>query len=70
MLFRSGVSKEIIARLHQEIVKAVNSPDVKTRLEHEGAEIVGNTPEQASALIHGELAKWADVIKRTGITAN
>ena len=66
----AGVPKDIIARLHQEIVKAVNSPDVKTRLEHEGAEIVGNTPEQAAALIRGELAKWADVIKRTGITAN
>ena len=66
----AATPKDIIARLHQEIVKALNSPDVKTRLEHEGAEIVGNTPEQAAALIRGELAKWADVIKKTGITAN
>jgi tripartite-type tricarboxylate transporter receptor subunit TctC len=66
----AATPKDIIARLHQEIVKALSSPDVRTRLEHEGAEIIGNTPDQAAAIVRTELDKWADVIKRTGITAN
>jgi tripartite-type tricarboxylate transporter receptor subunit TctC len=43
---------------------------VKARLEAEGAEIIGNTPEQAAAVIRADLEKWADVIRRTGIRAN
>ena len=39
--------KDIIARLNRELVKALQSPDVLARLKNEGAEVVGNTPEQA-----------------------
>src|SRR4029453_9708082 len=63
----SATPKDIVARLHQEIIKALHSPDLKTRLEQEGAEIVGNTPEQALAIVRPELDKWADVIRKTGI---
>jgi len=66
----SATPKDIVARLHQEAVKAVHSPDVKARLEAEGAEIVGNTPEQAAAIIRTELDKWAEVIRKSGISAN
>jgi len=62
--------RDIIARLHQEAVKAVNSPDVRSRLEHEGAEIVGNKPEEAAAIIRSELEKWGPVIRNAGITIN
>jgi tripartite-type tricarboxylate transporter receptor subunit TctC len=62
--------REIIARLHQESVKALNSPDVRTRLEQEGAEIIGNTPEQAAAIVRTELEKWGEVIRKTGIKAD
>jgi tripartite-type tricarboxylate transporter receptor subunit TctC len=66
----SATPRDIIAKLHQEAVKAVQSPDVKSRLEAEGAEIVGNTPEQAAAIIRTELDKWATVISKAGITLN
>jgi len=66
----SATPKDIVARLHQEIVKALSAPDVRTRLEHEGAEIIGNTPEQAAAIVRTELDKWAEVIRKTGMTAN
>lgn len=65
----SATPKDIVARLHQEIFKALHSPDLKTRLEQEGADIVGNTPEQAMAIVRGELDKWAEVIRKTGIKA-
>lgn len=66
----SATPKDIVARLHQEAVKAVNSPDVRQRLEHEGAEIVGNTPAEAAAIVRAELDKWGPVIRNAGITIN
>ncbi|HEV8518478.1 MAG TPA: tripartite tricarboxylate transporter substrate binding protein [Burkholderiales bacterium] len=66
----TATPKEIVARLHQEMIKALQSPEVKSRLESEGADIIGNTPEQAAAIIRSDLEKWADVIRRTGIKAD
>jgi tripartite-type tricarboxylate transporter receptor subunit TctC len=66
----AATPRDIVARLHQEIIKALHSPEVKARIEAEGAEIIGNTPEQAAAVIRTDLEKWADVIRRTGIRAN
>jgi tripartite-type tricarboxylate transporter receptor subunit TctC len=65
----AATPKEIVARLHQEMMKALQSPDVKARLEQEGAEIIGNTPDQAAAIIRADLDKWAEVIRKTGIKA-
>jgi tripartite-type tricarboxylate transporter receptor subunit TctC len=70
MWLPTGVDKDIVARLHQEMVRAVQSPEVKPRLEAEGAEIIANTPEQAAASIRADLDKWAEVVRRTGIKAN
>ena len=65
-----GVNKDIVARLHQEMVRAVQSPEVKARLEAEGAEIIANTPEQAAAVVRADMEKWAEVVRKTGIKAN
>jgi tripartite-type tricarboxylate transporter receptor subunit TctC len=59
--------RPIIDRLHAEIVKALNSPDLKQRLQDLGADPVGNTPEQYTAFMQNEIAKWAKVIKAAGI---
>jgi tripartite-type tricarboxylate transporter receptor subunit TctC len=61
--------KDIIARLHRELVKALQSPEVLARLRNEGAEVIASTPEQTAAIIRRDLDKWADVIQRTGIRA-
>lgn len=66
----AATPKDIVVRLHQEMIKALQSPDVKTRLANEGAEIIGNTPEQAAAIIRSDLNKWAEVIRKTGIKAD
>jgi tripartite-type tricarboxylate transporter receptor subunit TctC len=66
----AATPKDIVVRLHQEIIRALHSPEVKSRLEQEGAEVIGNTPEQAAAVIRADLEKWANVIRRTGIRAD
>jgi tripartite-type tricarboxylate transporter receptor subunit TctC len=59
----AGTPKEIVARLHAEIVKALKQPDVQERLQGLGAEIVGNSPEEFGAFVQAEIEKWARVAK-------
>jgi tripartite-type tricarboxylate transporter receptor subunit TctC len=56
----------ILDRLHREIAKAVTVPEVKQRIEAEGATPVGNTPAEFTAFFRTEAEKWADVAKRSG----
>lgn len=70
MWLPSGVPNDIVTRLHREMVRAVQSPELKPRLEAEGAEIIANTPEQAATTIRTDLVKWAEVVRKTGIRAN
>ena len=58
--------KPIVTRLHAEIVKVLQLPDVKERLGNLGFEIVGSTPEQFAAYIKSEISKWEKVVKTSG----
>ena len=60
--------RAIVEQLNSAIVRAVNAPDLRARFLDQGAEPVGNTPEQYTAFIEREIAKWAKVIKAAGIT--
>lgn len=59
----------ILRRLHQESIRALNSPDVRGQMEKLGAEIIGSTPKEYAAYIRREIAKWAKVIQAAGIKA-
>jgi tripartite-type tricarboxylate transporter receptor subunit TctC len=59
--------RPVLDRLHAELVKVLNAPDIRERLQGLGADPVGSTPEQYTAFIHSEIAKWAKVIKAAGI---
>lgn len=64
----AGTPKQAVNRLYQETVKALKMPDVIERLATQGGnELVGNTPEQFSALIKEEITKYAKIIKDAGI---
>jgi tripartite-type tricarboxylate transporter receptor subunit TctC len=66
----AGTPSEITALLNREIVKLIALPDVKEKMAALGFTAVGTTPEQAAALFRTESAKWAKVIRETGIKAN
>jgi tripartite-type tricarboxylate transporter receptor subunit TctC len=70
ILLPAGVPRDIVARLHQGIIKVLQNPEVRDRLAAEGSEVVGNTPEQYGVIIRADVEKWARVIQRTGIRAN
>ncbi|MDB5809573.1 MAG: hypothetical protein JWN94_1695 [Betaproteobacteria bacterium] len=63
----SGVSKDIIARLNGEMIKAIRQPDVKEKIAGVGAETVGNTPEEFAAYIRTETEKYARIVKAASI---
>ena len=67
VLAPAGVSREIIAKLHAEIIRILGSAEIKERLATQGAEPAGNTPEQFAAMIRAELDKWAKVVKAANI---
>lgn len=67
ILAPAGTPASALSRLHGEIVKVVQLPDVKDALAKQGAEPTSSTPEQFAAYIASELAKWARVVKAAGV---
>lgn len=64
----AGTPPAVVDRLNAEIVKALKSPDVRDRLALQGAEPLGSTPQEYGAYVKKELARWAGVVKATGVT--
>ncbi|WP_295856654.1 tripartite tricarboxylate transporter substrate binding protein [uncultured Xylophilus sp.] len=64
----AGTPAAVVDRLNAEIVKALKSPDVRDRLALQGAEPLGSTPQEYAAYVKKESARWATVVKATGIT--
>ena len=65
----AGTPRVIVNRLHSEIARALQAPDVKERLAAEGATPGGITPDAFAAHIQSEIAKWAKVVKVSGARA-
>jgi tripartite-type tricarboxylate transporter receptor subunit TctC len=58
----------VIARLHQEVVRALATPAMQARFAKVGARLVGNTPDEFAAQIRAERASWGDIIRDAKIT--
>jgi len=59
----------VLQKISTEAMKAVKAPDVQDALTRQGAEPVGSTPAQFASLIRTEMAKYAQVVKQAGVTA-
>jgi tripartite-type tricarboxylate transporter receptor subunit TctC len=62
-----GVPKPVLDRLNAEINKIVKTPDFAKRIESEGLEPAGGTPEEFLTLIKREISDWAEVVKEAKI---
>ena len=56
----------LVQKLHGELVRILNMPDVKSRIEGDGSEPVGSSPEEFRRFMHADLEKWAKVVKESG----
>lgn len=59
----------IIAKWHAESARLMQTPDMKTLLQHEGSEAVGNAPSEFGNIIRTEVERWRSVSKAAGIKA-
>jgi len=65
----AGTSPAIVKRLNAEIVRALGLADVRTRLDALGLEPQPGSAEAFAAYLRSEIRKWAEIVKKTGITA-
>ena len=69
LLAPSKTPPAIIARWHAESARVMQMAEIKTLLQHEGAEPVGNSPQEFGNIIRTELERWKTVSRAAGIKA-
>src|SRR5512140_3336235 len=57
---------DVVAKLNEEIRKAVQSPELQKKMREQGVDLSSGTPEQFGALIKTDIAKWGKVVKESG----
>jgi tripartite-type tricarboxylate transporter receptor subunit TctC len=63
----AGASAALVRRLHADVVRVLQMPEVRERLASSGLEPVGNTPEAFAAYVRQQIGQWAKVVKDAGI---
>jgi tripartite-type tricarboxylate transporter receptor subunit TctC len=67
LLGPAGIPADVLAKLSQDFVAALNTDAVKERLIKLGAQPIGSTPQQFDAKIREDYEKWAPIIKAAGM---
>jgi len=67
ILAPAGTPREIVSRLHSEVVKALGDADVRRKLEELGFAVRGSSPEELGSMTRDQLAKYARLIKEMGL---
>jgi tripartite-type tricarboxylate transporter receptor subunit TctC len=62
----AGLPKDILTKVHADLVKAMKQPDVQQRFAAEGGDATPNTPEQFAAFIKNEITKWGKAVRESG----
>ncbi|MFL1460779.1 tripartite tricarboxylate transporter substrate binding protein [Roseococcus sp. DSY-14] len=70
MLGRAGTPEPLVRRMHEALSRVLNEPEVKSRIEEQGCDIVASSPEECRRFIEAEVAKWARVITDNNIRAD
>ena len=65
-----GTPADIVRKLHADIAKGLNSPDMVQRFNGLGFEVVTNTPTEAQAFFKSEIDRWTAVVKASGATVD
>ena len=67
ILFPAGVPRAIVDKVNADVIRALATPDVKTRLGEVGVEAITSTPEQFGQFMASEAARWGKLIKETNM---
>jgi tripartite-type tricarboxylate transporter receptor subunit TctC len=66
LLTTAGTPKDIIAKIHVDVVEAMKQPEQQQQLTARGYNFIGSTPEEFSGVIDKQIVRYADVLKQTG----
>jgi len=64
------VPQEVVTKIHGDVVKILNSPELKARLGPQGIELVTSSPAEFARFIREDNARWGKIIKEAGIKAD
>jgi tripartite-type tricarboxylate transporter receptor subunit TctC len=70
LLAPARTPREIVQKLAEGVKRAAHAPDTRQRLLDQGAEPLGNTPDEFGKLLKEEVARWAEVVKVSGAQVN
>jgi len=70
LLGPAHMPREVVTRMHAEVVRILREPAIRDKLSHQGADPVGSTPEELAEYMRAETAKWAPVVKASGARAD
>jgi tripartite-type tricarboxylate transporter receptor subunit TctC len=70
MVGPAGLPHDIAVRLQREIARALAIPEMREKFIQQGADPVGNTPEEFGEFMRAETAKWAKLVKESGAKAD
>ncbi len=59
----ANTPKDVVAKIYAATIKVLSSPDLIERFATQGAEIIGNKPDEAMEMLKADIAKWAEVAK-------
>jgi tripartite-type tricarboxylate transporter receptor subunit TctC len=63
----AATPKDVVARLNREIVKIMNTPDVREKFSQQGVDPASSTPDEFAQMIRDEVIRWGKVIRSAGI---
>ena len=70
ILFPAGVPRPVIDKVNADLIKALGTQNVKTRLGELGVAAISSTPEEFGAFMASEAARWGKLIKEAGMKAD
>ena len=66
IVVRSGTPRPVVQKLGSELRGVLQQPEVRQRLEAEGAEVIGSTPEAFAESLRREMAVWSRIVRESG----
>ena len=63
----AATPRPLLARLHRDLLRALQTPDVRERFNAQGLDIIGSPPDEAHAHLREEIARWTKVVKAANI---
>ena len=67
VLAPAGTPREVVARINADFTRVLNTPEIREKLEAQGAEVRINTPETFAVFLRDETARWAKVVSANGV---